>query len=91
MLKNKISILVVDDEDDICEMVSAILNDEGYQTKIALSSNDAINIIKNNDITLIITDIWMNNNVNSGLELLTWCQNYNSLMSSYYDVWSWKH
>ena len=80
MLKNKISILVVDDEVDICEMVSAILNDEGYQTKIALSSNDAINIIKNNDVTLIITDIWMNNNVNAGLELLTWCQNYNSLI-----------
>jgi two-component system nitrogen regulation response regulator NtrX len=80
MLKNKISILVVDDEADICEMVSAILNDDGYQTKIALSSNDAINIIKNNDITLIITDIWMSNNFNAGLELLAWCQNYNSLI-----------
>ena len=80
MLKNKISILVVDDEIDIGEMVSAILNDEGYQTKIALNPNDAINIIKNNDITLIITDVWMNNNINAGLELLTWSQNYNSLI-----------
>ncbi|MGY9060037.1 MAG: sigma-54-dependent transcriptional regulator, partial [Candidatus Puniceispirillales bacterium] len=80
MLKNKISILVVDDEIDICDMVSAILNDEGYQTKIALNPNDAINIIKNNDITLIITDVWMNNNINAGLELLTWSQNYNSLI-----------
>ena len=80
MLKNKISILVVDDEVDICEMVSAILKDEGYQTKIAFSSKDAVNVIKNNDITLIITDIWMNNNVNAGLELLTWCQNYNSFI-----------
>ena len=80
MLKNKISILVVDDEIDICDMVSAILNDEGYQTKIALNPNDAINIIKNNDITLIITDVWMNNNINAGLELLTWSKNYNSLI-----------
>ena len=72
MLKNKISILVVDDEIDICDMVSAILNDEGYQTKIALNPNDAINIIKNNDITLIITDVWMNNNINAGL-LKAWC------------------
>ena len=31
MLKNKIYILVVDDENDICKMVSEILNDEGYQ------------------------------------------------------------
>ena len=80
MLKNKISILVVDDESDICDMVSAILNDEGYQTQTALSVDNAINIIKNNDITLIVTDIWMNNNVNAGLDLLTWCQNYNSFI-----------
>ena len=77
MLKNKISILIVDDEIDICDTVSAILSDEGYKTITAFNSIDAVNIIKKNDITLIITDIWMNNNVNAGLDLLTWCQNYN--------------
>ena len=30
MIKNKISILVVDDELDICEMVAEILKDEDY-------------------------------------------------------------
>ena len=35
MLKNKIHILVVDDENDICKMVSEILNDEGYVTRTA--------------------------------------------------------
>ena len=80
MLKSKISILVVDDEVDICDMVAAILKDEGYQTKTASNSEEAINIIKNNDINVIITDIWMNNDSNAGLELLSWCQNYNSLI-----------
>ena len=80
MIKNKISILIVDDEIDICDMVSSILDDEGYKTFIALSKKDAIEKVKNNDINLVITDIWMNNNVNSGLELLSWCKNYNSFI-----------
>ena len=80
MIKNKISILIVDDEIDICDMVSSILDDEGYKTFIALSKKDAIEKLKNNDINLVITDIWMNNNVNSGLELLSWCKNYNSFI-----------
>ena len=46
MLKNKISILIVDDEIDICETVSAILSDEGYKTITAFNSIDAVNIIK---------------------------------------------
>ncbi len=80
MPKNKVSILIVDDEKDICDTVSLILDDEGYKTFTALNDKNAIDIIKNSDINLVITDIWMNNNVNAGLELLTWCKNYNSLM-----------
>ena len=34
MLKNKISILIVDDELDICEMVAEILKDEGYNLSL---------------------------------------------------------
>ncbi len=72
MLKNKISILVVDDEHDICEMVAEILKDEGYNAVIANSYEMAVQILKNQNITILITDIWMNNNTNSGLELLSW-------------------
>ncbi len=72
MLKNKISILVVDDENDICEMVAEILKDEGYNAVIANSYEMAVQILKNQNITILITDIWMNNNTNSGLELLSW-------------------
>ena len=35
MIKNKISILIVDDELDICEMVAETLKDEEYNPIIA--------------------------------------------------------
>ena len=76
MLKNKISILVVDDEIDICEMVAEILKDENYNAIIATNVDMAVNILKNENITLVITDIWMNNDTNAGLKLLSFSQNY---------------
>ena len=80
MQKNKISILIVDDEIDICEMVAEILKDEDYNPIIATSYDIAINILKNENITLLITDIWMNNDTNAGLKLLTFSQNYDPLI-----------
>ena len=73
MLKNKISILVVDDEIDICEMVAEILKDENYNAIIATSFDMAVNILKNENITLMITDIWMNNDTNAGLKNESFC------------------
>ena len=80
MIKNKISILVIDDENDICEMVSEILKDEGYKTKIANNFDEAVQTIQNENISLILTDIWMNNNTKAGLEVLSWSKEYNSLI-----------
>ena len=79
MIKNKISILVIDDENDICEMVAAILKDEGYKTKVANDFDAAIDIIQNENISLILTDIWMSNNTKAGLDILAWSKDYNSL------------
>ena len=80
MIKNKISILIVDDELDICEMVAETLKDENYNTIIATNYDMAVNILKNENINLLITDIWMNNDANAGLNLLTFSQNYNPLI-----------
>ena len=41
MIKNKVSILVVDDELDICEMVAETLKDEDYNPIIANSYDQA--------------------------------------------------
>jgi two-component system nitrogen regulation response regulator NtrX len=78
--KNNTSILVVDDERDICLMVSEILQDQGYNVKTAVSKDSAMRIIEESGITLVITDIWMEDNENAGIELLEWCKNYNSLI-----------
>ena len=80
MLKNKISILVVDDEIDICEMVAETLRDENYNAIIATNFDLAVNIIKNENINLLITDIWMNNDANAGLNLLSFSQNHDPLI-----------
>ena len=80
MIHNNSSILVVDDEIDICNMVSEILNDNGYNVKTALNKENAIKVIEETGITLVITDIWMNDNDNAGIELLEWCKKHNSLI-----------
>ena len=80
MIKNKVSILVVDDELDICEMVAETLKDENYNAIIATNYDMAVNILKNENINLLITDIWMNNDTNAGLKLLTFSQNLNPLI-----------
>ncbi len=79
MNKFNTSILVVDDEEDICHMVSEILKDHGYKVNTAFSKEDAIKIIQETRITLVITDIWMNDNDAAGIELLEWCKTNNSL------------
>ena len=80
MLNKGITVLVVDDENDICEMVAEILKDEGYNAIIANSNEKAIEILKKQNITLLITDIWMNNNTNAGLELLSWSKKHDKFI-----------
>ena len=79
MQKNKITILVVDDEVDICNMVSEILKDEGYEVKTANGYDSALEVIEKENITLILTDIWMNNNTIAGIQLLEWSKKNNFL------------
>ena len=67
MINNKI--LIVDDEPDICNLVSDILSDSGYLVKSAFSKDEAIKIMENSGISLVITDIWMNDNEREGFEL----------------------
>ena len=72
MINNKI--LIVDDEPDICDLVSDILSENGYSVKSAFSKDEAIKVMENSGISLVITDIWMNDNEKEGFELLEWCK-----------------
>ena len=53
MIKNKISILVVDDELDICEMVAETLKDEDYNAIVATNYDMAVDILKNENVNLL--------------------------------------
>ncbi len=55
----KAKILVVDDEPEICGLVQEILQDEGYIVFIAKNAEEARNIKKNEQLDLVLLDIWM--------------------------------
>ena len=63
-------ILIVDDEADIRELVSGILNDEGYDTRSAGDSDKALAAIEARRPSLLILDIWLQGSKLDGLELL---------------------
>jgi len=61
-------ILVVDDEENVCNSVKKILGRKGYDVSHALSVNDAISLIDSMSFDLVITDLMIPGT--SGLELL---------------------
>ncbi len=63
-------ILIVDDESDIRELVAGILQDEGYDTRTARDSDDAIAAIKSRRPNLVFLDIWLQGSRLDGLQLL---------------------
>jgi two-component system nitrogen regulation response regulator NtrX len=63
-------ILIVDDEPDICELVSGILQDEGYTTRTAREADEAINAIKARRPNLLFLDIWLQGSKLDGLQIL---------------------
>ena len=63
-------ILIVDDEADIRELISGILNDEGYDTRSAGDSDKALAAIEARRPGLVILDIWLQGSRLDGLELL---------------------
>src|SRR5829696_9186559 len=63
-------ILIVDDEADIRELVSGILQDEGYLTRTARDSDDAINAVSTRRPNLVFLDIWLQGSRLDGLQLL---------------------
>lgn len=63
-------ILIVDDESDICELVAGILQDEGYVTRTARNSDEALNAIRARRPGLLFLDIWLQGSKLDGLQLL---------------------
>jgi two-component system, NtrC family, nitrogen regulation response regulator NtrX len=63
-------ILIVDDEADIRELIAGILQDEGYETRLAHNSDAALSEVDQRRPSLIILDIWLQGSKLDGLDLL---------------------
>ncbi len=63
-------ILIIDDEKDICFLISEILSDEKYLTYSALNSNEAISHFNKYNPDLVILDVWLSNSKLDGIEIL---------------------
>ena len=63
-------ILVVDDESDIRELISGILEDEGHKTRLARDSDEALRLVHERRPHLVILDIWLQGSRLDGLEIL---------------------
>lgn len=62
------TILIVDDEKNYPPIIAAVLEGEGYETLTANSGHQAMKILKNSDVDLILADLKMP--VMNGIELL---------------------
>jgi two-component system, NtrC family, nitrogen regulation response regulator NtrX len=65
-----LDILVVDDEADIRTLIAGILEDEGYQARLAGDSDSALAQLAERKPSLLVLDIWLHGSPMDGLELL---------------------
>ena len=63
-------ILIVDDERDIRELISDILEDEGYSTRLAGNSDQAMQEVTSEQPALMILDIWLKDSNMDGIDIL---------------------
>ena len=74
----KKKILIIDDEKDICFLISEILKDENYLTTNSNNSENAIKKFQDIKPDLIILDVWLDGSELDGLNLLKHFKSINS-------------
>ena len=65
-----LEVLVVDDEADIRELVSGVLEDEGYTVRTAADSTAALEAIEERRPSLLLLDVWLQGSRLDGLQIL---------------------
>src|SRR4051794_23456982 len=65
-----LDVLVVDDEADIRELVSGVLEDEGYAVRTAGDSNGTLEAIEERRPSMVLLDVWLQGSRLDGLQLL---------------------
>src|SRR5919106_1177364 len=65
-----LDILIVDDEQDIRDLVSGVLEDEGFSTRTAADSGEALQALADRRPSLALLDVWLQGSKLDGLQLL---------------------
>src|ERR1041385_4657847 len=65
-----LEVLVVDDEADIRELVSGVLEDEGYVVRTAADSNGALEAVEERRPSMVLLDVWLHGSRLDGLQIL---------------------
>src|ERR687889_2510121 len=65
-----LEVLVVDDEADIRDLVSGVLEDEGYEVRTAADSTAALDAIGERRPSMVLLDVWLQGSRLDGLQLL---------------------
>ncbi|MDC0032061.1 sigma-54 dependent transcriptional regulator [Pelagibacteraceae bacterium] len=71
-------ILIIDDEKDIRDSISGILNDEGYISHTAMNSQESLIKIHEYTFDVIVLDVWLNDSELDGIQLLKEIKKINS-------------
>ncbi|GIK48068.1 MAG: sigma-54 dependent transcriptional regulator [Hyphomonadaceae bacterium] len=64
-------ILIIDDEADIRDLISGILEDDGHHVRAARDSDEALDAFKRRKPSLVVLDVWLQGSRVDGLELLS--------------------
>ena len=65
-----LEVLVVDDEADIRELVSGVLEDEGYAVRTAGDSDSTLDAVEERRPSMVLLDVWLQGSKLDGLQLL---------------------
>ena len=65
-----LEVLVVDDEADIRELVSGVLEDEGYSVRTAADSDSTLEAVEERRPSMVLLDVWLQGSRLDGLQLL---------------------
>src|SRR5690242_13412565 len=65
-----LEVLVVDDEADIRELVSGVLEDEGYAVRTAGDSDGTLEAFEERRPSMVLLDVWLQGSKLDGLQLL---------------------
>ena len=69
-------ILVVDDELSMRELLEIVLENAGYTVKSASDVTQACQLLKEAQFDVVLTDLYMGNDRNAGMELLSWLREH---------------